>query len=73
MADAHTLHQAFALALFDDAGRGDQVVPSMRSKYGGQCAVNAFQAAKSGTHTTYRGDLPALVNDTARLAAALRP
>jgi hypothetical protein len=72
VADAHTLHQAFALALFDDAGRGDQVVPSLRSKYGGQCAVDAFQAAKAGTHKAYHGHLPALVKDTARLAAALR-
>jgi len=71
VAAAHTLHQAFALALFDDSARGDQVTPRLLSKYG-QRAVDAFQAAKTGTHTAYRGHLPTLVDDTARLAAALR-
>jgi len=72
LGDAHTLHQVFALALFDDAARGDQVSPRLQSKYG-QSAAHAFQAAKTGTHETYRGDLVRLVDDAARLAAALRP
>jgi hypothetical protein len=71
IADAHTLHQIFALALFDDTTRGDQVTPRLQSSYG-QSAVKAFQTAKTGTHAAYRGDLVSFVDDTARLAAALR-
>jgi hypothetical protein len=34
--------------------------------------VNAFNAANAGTHDAYRGDLRNLVEDTARLADAVR-
>jgi AAA domain, putative AbiEii toxin, Type IV TA system len=68
---AHTIHQQVALALFDDPGRGDQVAGRLHSRYG-QAAVNAFQAAKTGTHAAYAGNLTGLVEDVARLAAALR-
>jgi hypothetical protein len=69
---AQTLHQAMALALFDNVARGSQVVPELRSTYG-ENAVNAFVTAKAGTHTAYRGDLAKLVRDVARLARRLRP
>jgi recombinational DNA repair ATPase RecF len=71
LARAQTLHQVVALALFDDASRGDQVAARLRGRFGPH-AVNAFRAAKTGTHTTYAGDLTGFVEDTARLAAGLR-
>lgn len=71
LADAQTLHEVVALALFDDAGRGSQVTGRIR-QLGGQAAVNAFSAAKSGIHEPYQGDLRPLVEDIGRLAGALR-
>jgi hypothetical protein len=71
LADAHTLHQVFALALSDDATRGEQVIPTLQRRYG-ERATRAFRAAKTGPHAACRGDLASFVNDTARLAAALR-
>ena len=72
LALAHTLHQVAALALFDDASRGDQVVARLRDRYG-QSAVSAFVAAKAGPHAAYQGNLAGFVEDTARLAERLRP
>ncbi len=71
LAEARTVHQVVALALFDDARRGDHVAARLR-ELAGQPGVTAFQAAKSGTHDAYRGDLARLVEDTARLAGVLR-
>jgi energy-coupling factor transporter ATP-binding protein EcfA2 len=71
IASAHTLHQVVALALFDDDSRGEHVAARLRSKFGPN-ALSAFRAAKTGTHTTYAGDLTSFVEDTARLAAGLR-
>jgi ABC-type Mn2+/Zn2+ transport system ATPase subunit len=71
LARAQTLHQVVALALLDDASRGDQIAARLRSKFG-QNAFNAFRAAKTGTHTAYAGNLTGFVEDTARLAAGLR-
>jgi len=68
---AQTLHQIVALALFDDASRGDQVVSSLRTRYGAT-AINAFKAAKAGPHTAHNGNLVGFVEDTARLAEQLR-
>ena len=72
LGEAQKLRQILALAIFDDVSQGGQVVPGLRNRYGGQAAVNAFDAAKEGTHATYQGDLRHLVEDTARLVAALR-
>jgi len=69
---AQTLNQVAALALFDDASRRDQVIGSLRSRYG-PAAVKTFKAANSGPHTAYSGDLVGFVEDTARLADQLRP
>lgn len=69
---AQTLYQVAALALFDDASRGDQVLSSLRARYG-PAAVTAFLAAKAGPHTGYNGNLTGFVEDTARLAEQLRP
>ena len=68
---AQTLHQIVALALFDDASRGDQVLSSLRTRYGAT-AINAFNAAKAGPHTAHNGNLVGFVEDTARLAEQLR-
>jgi len=65
------LRQLLALALFDDAGRGGDVAQAIRSRYG-QAAVKAFDAAREGTHERYQGDLRHFVQETERLANALR-
>jgi hypothetical protein len=71
LAEAQKLRQVLSLTLFDDIDQGGQVVTTLRKRYG-QAAVNAFDAAKEGTHSTYQGDLRHFVEETARLAAALR-
>ncbi|MGB6456658.1 MAG: AAA family ATPase, partial [Streptosporangiaceae bacterium] len=68
---AQKLRQLLALALLDDADRGGDVVAAIR-QLGGQAAVKAFDAAREGTHERYQGDLRHFVEDTARLANALR-
>lgn len=70
LADAHTLYQVAALALFDDPDRGGEVMPRLHQY--GPWAVNAFKAAKDGTHAGYPGDLKALVTDAGRLARQLK-
>jgi recombinational DNA repair ATPase RecF len=66
-----TLRQTVALALFDDASRGDQVADRLRTRYG-SAAITAFNAAKAGLHSAYKGNLAAFVEDTAHLAEQLR-
>lgn len=68
---APKLRQLLALALLDDADRGGDVIPAIR-KLAGQAAVKAFDAAREGTHERYQGDLRHFVEETARLARALR-
>ncbi len=68
---AHKLRQLLALALLDDADRGGDVVAVLRQR-SGQAAVKAFDAAREGTHERYQGDLRHFVEETARLANALR-
>jgi hypothetical protein len=70
LADAHTLYQLAALALFDDPDRGGDVITRL-SRYG-PWAVDAFKAVKAGTHAGYAGDLNALVSDVSRLARQLK-
>jgi energy-coupling factor transporter ATP-binding protein EcfA2 len=67
----HKLRQLLALALLDDASRGGDVVPAIRQRCG-QAAVKAFDAAREGTHERYQGDLRHFVQETARLANAIR-
>lgn len=71
LGQAQTLHDVIALALFDDTRQGGQVTSRLH-QMGGQSAVNAFKAAKSGTHAAYHGDLMRLIKDTDRLTEALR-
>jgi hypothetical protein len=68
---ANKLRQLIALALLDDAGRGGDVVSVLRQRHG-QAAVKAFDAAREGTHERYQGDLRHFVQDTERLANAVR-
>ncbi|HEX5541643.1 MAG TPA: AAA family ATPase [Micromonospora sp.] len=60
----------FALAFFDDADRGGEVLGRLKNRYGGW-AADAYQACRKGVHGAYVGALPALVNDTRRLTEKL--
>jgi hypothetical protein len=71
LTQAQKLRQVVGLVLFDDMEHGGQVVGRLKDLYG-QSAVNAFVAAKDGTHGTFHGQLPKFVDETARLAKALR-
>ncbi len=68
---AQKLYEVAALALFDDAGKGSQVLNRLR-QLGGQAIVDAFAAINAGTHDAYKGDLKHLVSETERLIKALR-
>ncbi|MBX7266914.1 AAA family ATPase [Micromonospora sp. Llam7] len=59
-----------ALALFDDADRGGDVLGHLVRRHGKR-AVDAYKACKEGVHGTYPGDLPGLVSDARHLAQAL--
>jgi hypothetical protein len=69
--DAETLHDVVTLALFDNPSQGDQVRRKLHD-IGGRAAVDAFRAAKAGTHDVYQGDLRDLVRDTTALTRLLR-
>jgi recombinational DNA repair ATPase RecF len=71
LTDAHTIYQQAALAMFDDPGRGGDVLPRLSSKYGPSFG-NAFAAARDGSHGAYGGALPDLVRDVTRLTEKLR-
>jgi recombinational DNA repair ATPase RecF len=68
---AHTLHQVMALALFGSSDHGNEVVTKVR-ELGGQPCVDAFFYAKRGVHEGVNGDLKRFVEDTEKLAKALR-
>jgi len=68
---AHTLHHVMALALFGSTDHGIEVVGKVR-ELGGQPCVNAFSYAKRGVHEGVNGDLKRFVEDTEKLAKALR-
>jgi wobble nucleotide-excising tRNase len=68
---ATTVRTLMALALLNDADRGQDVDAELRKRFG-QPGVNALAAANAGTHGAYRGNLKALVNDVERLAADVR-
>ncbi|MET7671361.1 AAA family ATPase [Micromonospora luteifusca] len=59
-----------ALALFDDAEKGGDVLGWLGRRHGRR-AVNAYQACREGVHGAYLADLPGLVADARFLAAAL--
>lgn len=70
LASAKTTNQMLALALFDDVDRGGDVLARLNSY--GRWAGDAFQVSRKGVHTSYSGDLLALVQDTDRLVKKLR-
>jgi hypothetical protein len=65
------LTTTFALALFDNADRGGDVLGRLKNRYG-PWAADAYQACNKGVHGLYAGDLPLLVTDTRKLAEALK-
>ncbi|MEU4772698.1 AAA family ATPase [Micromonospora sp. NPDC023644] len=59
-----------ALALFDDADRGGDVLGYLGRRHGAR-AVAAYQACREGVHGAPLADLPGLVADARHLAKAL--
>src|ERR1700722_1642579 len=68
---SHSLQDMVAVALFGNASRAGEVPGKLRT-LAGQGGVNAFWAAKKGVHDPQHGDLKLLIDDTERLAKALR-
>jgi hypothetical protein len=68
---SHSLQDMVAVALFGNASRAGEV-PGRLRVLAGQGCVNAFWAAKKGVHDPQHGDLKLLIDDTDRLARALR-
>ncbi|MCL7456232.1 AAA family ATPase [Micromonospora sp. MSM11] len=65
------LTTTLALALFDDADRGGDVLGCLGRRYGAR-AVAAYKACREGVHGSYLADLPGVVADARLLAEALR-
>ena len=70
LVDARTLTETAALALFDNAARGADVMPRLASY--GRGIADGFKAANRGVHGAHAGGLTALVDDTKILTAKLR-
>ncbi|MEW2329446.1 AAA family ATPase [Micromonospora chersina] len=71
VAASRRLTTTVALALFDDADRGGDVLGYLSRRHGSR-AVGAYKACKEGVHGAYLFDLPELVSDARHLAEALR-
>ncbi|MGW5672215.1 AAA family ATPase [Micromonospora sp. NPDC003776] len=71
VAASRRLTTTVALALFDDADRGGDVLGYLSRRHGPR-AVGAYKACKEGVHGAYLFDLPELVADARYLAEALR-
>ncbi|MGS2619525.1 AAA family ATPase [Micromonospora sp. LZ34] len=69
-AASRRLTTILALAVFDDADRGGDVLGWLSRRHGSR-AVNAYKACREGVHGAYLADLPGLVADARLLAAAL--
>ena len=68
---SHSLQDMVAVALFGNASRAGEV-PGRLRVLAGQGCVNAFWAAKKGVHDPQHDGLKLLIDDTERLAKALR-
>ncbi|MFU8874353.1 AAA family ATPase [Micromonospora sp. SL4-19] len=66
------LNTTLALALFDDADRGGDVLGYL-GRWHGSRAVGAYRACKEGVHGAYLFDLPGLVADARHLTEVLSP
>jgi hypothetical protein len=69
-AASRRLTTVVALAVFDDADRGGDVLGWLGRRHGPR-AVNAYKACREGVHGAYLTDLPGLVADARLLAQAL--
>ena len=70
LASVNRLTVFAALALFDDADRGGDVLGGIRSNYGAK-SVTAFKESNRGAHEPTQGDLAELVRDAASLSRQL--
>ncbi|MEU2613102.1 AAA family ATPase [Micromonospora sp. NPDC007271] len=70
VAASRRLTTTVALAMFDDADRGGDVLGYLGRRHGRR-AVDAYQACREGVHGAYLADLPGLVADARHLAEAL--
>jgi hypothetical protein len=68
---SRTLYQQAALALFEDAERGGEVMRYLSNHFGGW-AADTFKATNKGAHAGVDGDLRGLINQTHRLTNGLR-
>ncbi len=71
IAEARTLNQFAALALFDDASQGGRVLGEINRKFGTNYA-DAFRDVNTGAHRAFTGSLKDLINDARGLATRLR-
>jgi hypothetical protein len=65
---ARSTREKVTLAVFDDPGRGSELLGTVRSEQGGR-AVDALQHCRQGAHHGLDGDLRPFVADVERLAA----
>ncbi|MFE9206828.1 AAA family ATPase [Micromonospora sp. NPDC007230] len=72
VAASRRLTTTLALALFDDADRGADVLGYLSRRHGSR-AVGAYKACKEGVHGAYLFDLPGLVADVRHLTEVLPP
>ena len=70
IAEATTTHKKATLAVFDDQGRGSDLLGRLRSV--GTWAAGALQNCKQGAHHGLTGDLRPFVRDAERLAEWLQ-
>src|SRR4051812_28854132 len=66
LADNAKIHPLLALALFDDAGRTNEVMPRLQRF--GSWAIEAFRICKMGAHEIVDADLKTLIDSSQRLA-----
>ncbi|MGY1684421.1 AAA family ATPase [Geodermatophilus sp. SYSU D00867] len=71
LAGARTTTATMALALFDDAAEGGQVLPTLDRRFGRR-AADAFRSCKEGAHGGHDGLLADLVRDVEQLVASVR-
>jgi ABC-type lipoprotein export system ATPase subunit len=67
LAGADRLTKLAALAMFDDAGKGGDVLSTLNRRLG-TYAATAYKACNTGTHHGYDGDLLSLCRDVERLS-----
>ncbi|MEQ3554642.1 AAA family ATPase [Pseudonocardia nematodicida] len=71
LADARTTHQLATLAVFDDAGRGSDLLGRLNAG-AGRAATDAFQKCRAGAHTGISVPLRDFLRDVRRLVGWLR-